>query len=102
MFRQPQALEMEERYATARSAAGLAILSVLSPIVGIAVETAVAWRFGTSAAVDAFRIALAIVYIGQQLFVGSLFPNVIIPLFAESGSKAMRPKPGEARSFFPS
>ena len=87
MFRQPQALEMEERYATARSAAGLAILSVLSPIVGIAVETAVAWRFGTSAAVDAFRIALAIVYIGQQLFVGSLFPNVIIPLFAESRVK---------------
>jgi putative peptidoglycan lipid II flippase len=79
----PKISETTQPYATARSAAGLAILSLLSPIAGIAVEMVVARQFGTSAPVDAFRIALAVVYVGQQLFVGSFFPNVIVPLFAE-------------------
>ena len=83
VLEQSKVLEPIQHYATARSAAGLAILSLLSPIAGIAVEMAVARRFGTSAAVDAFRIALAVVYIGQQLFTSSFFPNIIVPLFAE-------------------
>ena len=74
---------MPRHYSTAQSAMGLAVLSLLSPVAGILVEIAVAWRFGTSAPVDAFRIAVAVVYIGQQLFIGSLFPNVIVPLFAK-------------------
>lgn len=83
MFEPPKPSEPTQPYATARSAAGLAILSVLSPIGGIAVEVAVATRFGTSAAADAFRVALAVVYTGQQFFIGSLFPNIFVPLFAE-------------------
>lgn len=59
------------------------MLSLLSPIAGMAVEMAVALRFGTSATVDAFRIALSVVYLGQQFFIGSLFPNLYVPLFAE-------------------
>jgi putative peptidoglycan lipid II flippase len=76
-------LEATQPYATARSALGLAFLSVLSPAAGMAVEMAVAVRFGTSAAVDAFRVALAVIYLGQQFFIGSLFPNIIVPLFGE-------------------
>jgi putative peptidoglycan lipid II flippase len=80
---QQKVSELIHPYATARSAAGLAALSLLSPIAGTAVEMAVARRFGTSGVVDGFRIALAIVYVGQQLFVVSVFPNVIVPLFEQ-------------------
>src|ERR1700691_181337 len=72
-----------ETYATARSAVGLTVLSLVSPITGLAVEMAIALHFGTSATVDAYRVALAIVYIGQQFFMGMLFPNIFVPLFAE-------------------
>lgn len=84
MLSDPQISEpAPEKYSTARSTAGIAGLSVFSPAAGLAVEMAVAHRFGTSAAVDAFRIALAVVFLGQQFFVGLLFPNIIVPLFSE-------------------
>jgi putative peptidoglycan lipid II flippase len=72
-----------EPYATARSAVGLTALALLSPITGLAVEMAIALEFGTSATADAYRVALAIVYIGQQFFMGMIFPNIFVPLFAE-------------------
>ena len=70
-------------YATARSAVGLTLLSLVSPITGLAVEMAIALHFGTTATADAYRVALAIVYIGQQFFMGTFFPNILVPLFAE-------------------
>jgi putative peptidoglycan lipid II flippase len=70
-------------YATARSAVGLTALGLLSPITGLAVEMAIALEFGTSATADAYRVALSIVYIGQQFFMGMIFPNIVVPLFAE-------------------
>ena len=76
-----------EPYATARSAVGLTLLSLISPITGLAVEMAIALRFGTSATADAYRVALAIVYIGQQFFMGALFPYIFVPLFAEYRSQ---------------
>ena len=42
-------------YATAKSASALTALSVLSPLAGLAVEMALAFRFGASVTVDAFR-----------------------------------------------
>jgi putative peptidoglycan lipid II flippase len=72
-----------EPYATARSAVGLTLLSLLSPMTGLTVEMAIALYFGTSATADAYRVALAIVYMGQQFFMGTLFPNIFVPLFAE-------------------
>ena len=74
---------MAEPYATARSAMGLTALSLVSPITGFAVEMAIALHFGTSATADAYRVALAIVFIGQQFFMGTFFPNILVPLFAE-------------------
>ena len=73
-------------HATARSVAQLTMLSLLSPIAGMAVELVLAWRFGTTAPVDGFRIALAVIHIGQQLFLGVL-PCVIVPLFADYQNK---------------
>jgi len=62
---------------------GLVALSVLSPLMGLAVETALAWRFGTSPVVDAYRVAVLLVLFGQQLFVTSVLPFVVVPIFAE-------------------
>jgi peptidoglycan biosynthesis protein MviN/MurJ (putative lipid II flippase) len=44
---------------------------------------ALAWRFGASATVDAFRIAALVVLFGQQIFVIQILPSLIIPLFTE-------------------
>jgi peptidoglycan biosynthesis protein MviN/MurJ (putative lipid II flippase) len=62
---------------------GLVVLSVLSPAAGLAVEMALAWRFGISPVVDAYRVAVLLVLFGQQLFVTSILPFVIVPVFAE-------------------
>src|SRR6204780_5488649 len=72
-----------EPYATARSAVGLTVLWLVSPATGLAVEMAIALHFGTSATADAYRVALVIVLLGQQFFMGVLFPNIFVPLFAE-------------------
>ena len=61
----------------------LVALSLLSPAAGLAVEMALAWRFGTSAVVDAYRVAVLLVLFGQQLFVTSILPFVIVPVLAE-------------------
>jgi putative peptidoglycan lipid II flippase len=70
-------------YATAKSATVLAALSVLSPLAGLAVEIALAWRFGTSTTVDAFRIVALLLVFGQQLFVTNILPHAVIPVFGE-------------------
>ncbi len=59
----------------------------------MAVDVALAIRFGTSAAVDASRIAINVIYLGQGLFISSLFPNIFVPLFAEYRAKG---REGEA------
>ncbi len=75
-------------HATARSVAVLSGLSALSPLAGLAVEMALAWGFGASATVDAFRIGSLLMLFGQQLFVDQILPNVIVPLFAEYRAQA--------------
>jgi putative peptidoglycan lipid II flippase len=44
---------------------------------------ALAWRFGTSAVVDAYRVTVLLVVFVQQLFVTAILPFVIVPIFAE-------------------
>jgi len=55
---------------------------------------ALAWRFGASATVDAFRISVLVVLVGQQLFV--LLPNVIVPVFAAYRAKRAESEAWEA------
>lgn len=71
----------------ARSVTGLILLSVLSPAAGLAVEMALAWRFGVSAEVDAFRAASTFLVLGQQLLVVQVLPHILVPLFAELRSQ---------------
>ncbi len=63
--------------------AGLAALSVLSPVAGLGVEVLLAWRFGASPLIDAYRVTVLLMLFGQQWFVSSILPYVIVPLFAE-------------------
>ena len=63
--------------------AGVVLLSILSPIAGLTVETALAWRFGISSIIDAYRMVVLLVLFGQQIFVSSVLPFVIVPVFAE-------------------
>ncbi len=71
------------RYATARAATTLSGLAALSPLAGIVVEIALAWRFGASPTVDAFRIGMLVLIFGQQLFVIQILPHAVVPVFAE-------------------
>lgn len=76
-------------YAATRSAAIVSVLSVLGPLSGLVMEMALAWRYGASGTVDAFRIALIVVALGNQLFFGNLLPHILIPLFSEYRAKGL-------------
>lgn len=76
-------------YAATRSVAILTILSVLSPLSGLVMEMVLAWRYGASSTMDAFRIALLVVVVGNQLFFGYLLPHVVVPLFSEYRAKGI-------------
>jgi putative peptidoglycan lipid II flippase len=70
-------------YAAARAATTLSGLAVLSPLAGMGVEMSLAWRFGTSPTVDAFRIGVLLLFFAQQLFVLQILPHTVLPVFTE-------------------
>jgi putative peptidoglycan lipid II flippase len=70
-------------YATAASVTRLGVVSVLSALSGLAMEITLAWRFGASETVDAFRVSVLLLMLGQQIFVYTVWPNVLVPLIAE-------------------
>ncbi len=75
-------------YSTARAVGSLSVLAVLSPLAGMAVEIALAWRFGTSPAVDAFRIGMVFLLMGQQLLVLQILPHIVVPVFTDYEAQA--------------
>jgi putative peptidoglycan lipid II flippase len=52
-------------------------------------EMVLAWRYGASDTMDAFRIASLVVMMGNQIFFGYLLPHVVIPLFSEYRAKGL-------------
>lgn len=76
-------------YAATRSAAIISALSVLGSLSGLVMEMVLAWQYGASGAIDAFRIALLVVVLGNQLFFGYLLPHVVVPLFSEYRAKGI-------------
>jgi putative peptidoglycan lipid II flippase len=69
------------RIKIANSAVTLALISVLGPAAGLAVEIVLAWRYGTSPTLDGFRVAMLLITFGQQMLLATILPNVVIPLF---------------------
>jgi putative peptidoglycan lipid II flippase len=68
---------------TARATTLLSGFALASPVAGLAFEVSLAWRFGTSAPVDAFRVAALLLAFGQQLFVFQILPHIVVPVFTE-------------------
>jgi putative peptidoglycan lipid II flippase len=66
----------------ANAAALVTVLSVLSPAAGLFLEVSLAWKFGASGPVDAFRTAYLLIGFGSQLFMGLLLPHIVVPLVA--------------------
>ena len=73
----------EKSYRAANAAVLVTALSFLSPVAGLAVEISLAWKYGASGTVDAFRIAYLLIGFGSQIFVGYLLPHLVVPLIAE-------------------
>ena len=70
-------------HAAARATTLLSMLALASPAAGLAFEVSLAWRFGTSPTVDAFRVAALLLTFGQQLFVSQILPHTVVPLLTE-------------------
>jgi len=78
---------MRTGYATARAATALGTLALLSPVAGMAVEVALAWRYGIGSVADAYRIGSVMVLMGQQLLVQQILPHVLVPVFARCAAR---------------
>jgi putative peptidoglycan lipid II flippase len=61
----------------------LTAIQFVSPAVALLAEIVLAWRFGASGVVDAYRVTVLLLIYGQQLFVSSILPFVLVPIFAE-------------------
>ncbi len=67
-----------------RSIVVLAALSVMGPATGALAESVIAWAYGRSATVDAFRSATLLVTLGQQIFVTIMLPSAMVPMLVRT------------------
>jgi putative peptidoglycan lipid II flippase len=65
----------------------LTSIQFVSPAIALLAEIVLAWRFGASGVVDAYRVTVLLLIYGQQLFVTSILPFVLVPIFAECRAK---------------
>ncbi len=65
------------------AAALVTALYILSPAAGLLVEMSLAWKFGASPMVDAFRTAYLLIGFGSQIFVGYLLPHLVVPVISD-------------------
>jgi putative peptidoglycan lipid II flippase len=72
--------------------AGLMAFQILSPAAALLAEVALAWRFGASGVVDAYRVTVLILIYGQQIFVTNILPAVLVPIFAECRAQENEPE----------
>jgi putative peptidoglycan lipid II flippase len=75
-------LKIKSRSVAAQTTS-LAGVSILSPAAGLLAEMALAWKFGASGVVDAYRVTTLVLTYGQQIFISFILPFVIVPIFAE-------------------
>jgi putative peptidoglycan lipid II flippase len=66
-------------YTIAHKASVLTFLNILSPVAGLTVEIILAWVFGSSAIVDAYRVVSVIVVFSTQLFFSQMMTNILVP-----------------------
>jgi putative peptidoglycan lipid II flippase len=64
---------------TARSSITMMGFMAFSLATGLFLEIALAWRYGLSDTMDAYRIASIMLIFGVQIFFVQLFPNMLVP-----------------------
>jgi len=61
----------------------VSILNLMAPISGLLMEMFLAWGYGASSSIDAFRISSLIMGFGAQFLSVYLLPHLLIPAFSE-------------------
>ena len=74
---------MTNKWSVMHATIGLFSLSLISPVFGMAVEMSLAWAYGASSLVDAYRVAAVLIAIGMQLFFGQFITGIIVPLVSD-------------------
>lgn len=74
---------IRQSHAIANSTAGLFLLSAIAPFFGMILEITLAWAFGASSLMDAYRVAALVLVFGMQIFFGQFIVSTIIPLIAD-------------------
>ncbi len=60
---------------------------MLSPLAGVVLEMVLAWRYGGSGTVDAYRTAYLLIGFGNQLFIAYLLPHIVVPMITDFRSR---------------
>ncbi|MEZ5351298.1 MAG: lipid II flippase MurJ [Bryobacteraceae bacterium] len=74
--------------------ARLIAISFSSSALGFLLELLLAWKYGASPELDAFRLSQSVFLIGSQLLVWQLLPHVVVPMFT-----GLRARQGEAAAW---
>lgn len=91
---------MTEKPSILRSTVFLMVLSVLSPVAGMALQMALAYVYGAGPMIDGFRVGILLVEFGKQFFLGQIVVAVIVPVLTEH--RAGDDMPGGLRLAFTS
>ncbi|MGB9724144.1 MAG: murein biosynthesis integral membrane protein MurJ [Chloroflexia bacterium] len=88
------------RGAVARAASLIGLGNILSRLLGLAREGAIAHYFGAGGPVSAFRLALQIPQIAYDLLIGGLVSAALVPVFSEYAAREDREELGRLVSAF--
>jgi len=88
------------RGAVARAAGLIGLGNILSRLLGLARDSAIAHFFGAGGAVSAFRLALQIPQIAYDLLIGGLVSAALVPVFSEYVGREEREELGRVAGAF--
>lgn len=80
-------MPVESSHSKFRAVTQLSVIAFLSPVSGVLAEMTLASIFGASSVVDAYRIAYIVIAMGNQVFLGIVLPNILIPLLSTFRTK---------------
>lgn len=77
----PASVEIPRSHGLVREGILVSALSIASKLLGVVREGLMAWAFGTSAVIDAFRVAQSGTFILIHIFGGSVLDSAFLPTF---------------------
>ena len=82
-----RAEQMIRGHSRTHSAAVFALWSIASPMAGVFGEITLAWRFGASDLMDAYRSISLLLNFGSAFLFAQILPHLLIPAFCELRAK---------------